>query len=105
MGSDVGQISPTASLHRDHSISYALVCEKELSHTDKSNTSKKTTEIPIWCASKKFSHEVEENNFYPRVKYHMSIYCVQECSLYILKTCLFLLESMECAPFFLKYPT
>ena len=28
MGSDVGQIFPTASLHRDHSISYALVCEK-----------------------------------------------------------------------------
>ena len=32
MGSDVGQIFPTASLHRDHSISYALVCEKILSH-------------------------------------------------------------------------
>ena len=32
MGSDVGQIFPTASLHRDHSISYALVCEKETSH-------------------------------------------------------------------------
>ena len=31
MGSDVGQIFPTASLHRDHSISYALVCEKEKS--------------------------------------------------------------------------
>ena len=31
MGSDVGQIFPTASLHRDHSISYALVCEKGLS--------------------------------------------------------------------------
>ena len=44
MGSDVGQIFPTASLHRDHSISYALVCEKELSHMGK------TTEIPIWCA-------------------------------------------------------
>ena len=28
MGSDLGQIFPTASLHRDHSISYALVCEK-----------------------------------------------------------------------------
>ena len=28
MGSDVGQIFPTASLHRDHSILYALVCEK-----------------------------------------------------------------------------
>ena len=37
MGSDVGQIFPTASLHRDHSISYALVCEKELSHMGKSN--------------------------------------------------------------------
>ena len=33
MGSDVGQIFPTASLCRDHSILYALVCEKELSHT------------------------------------------------------------------------
>ena len=44
MGSDVGQIFLTASLHRDHSISYALVCEKELSHMVK------TTEIPIWCA-------------------------------------------------------
>ena len=33
MGSDVGQIFPTASLHKDHSISYALVCEKTfLSH-------------------------------------------------------------------------
>ena len=32
MGSDVGQIFPTASLHRDHSISYALVCEKAFSH-------------------------------------------------------------------------
>ena len=33
MGSDVEQIFLTASLHRDHSISYALVCEKEISHT------------------------------------------------------------------------
>ena len=31
MGSDVGQIFPTASLHRDHSISYALICEKRIS--------------------------------------------------------------------------
>ena len=30
MGSDVGQIFPTASLHRDHSILYVLVCEKRL---------------------------------------------------------------------------
>ena len=37
MGSDVGQIFPTVSLHRDHSISYALVCEKEFSHMDKNN--------------------------------------------------------------------
>ena len=28
MGSDVGQIFPTASLHRDHSILHALVFEK-----------------------------------------------------------------------------
>ena len=32
MGSDVGQIFPTVRLHRDHSISYALVCEEEISH-------------------------------------------------------------------------
>ena len=32
MGSDVGQIFPTASLHRDHSILYALVCEKNRIH-------------------------------------------------------------------------
>ena len=32
MGSDVGQIFPTASLHRDHSISYALVFEKNRIH-------------------------------------------------------------------------
>ena len=44
MGSDVGQIFPTASLHRDHSISYALVCEKDLSHMGKNN------ETTIWCA-------------------------------------------------------
>ena len=35
MGSDVGQIFPTVSLHRDHSILYALVCEKDLSHMGK----------------------------------------------------------------------
>ena len=29
MGSDVGQIVPTVSLHRDHSILYALVCENK----------------------------------------------------------------------------
>ena len=37
MGSDVGQIFLTASLHRDHSIWYALVCEKELSYMGKRN--------------------------------------------------------------------
>ena len=37
MGSDVGQIFPTARLHRDRPISYALVCEKELSHMGKQN--------------------------------------------------------------------
>ena len=31
MSSVVGQIFPTASLHRDHSILYALVCEKRIS--------------------------------------------------------------------------
>ena len=33
MGSHVGQIFRTASLHRDHSILYVLVCEKEESCT------------------------------------------------------------------------
>ena len=37
MGSDVGQIFPTESLHRDHSISYALVCEKEISYMGKNS--------------------------------------------------------------------
>ena len=37
MGSDVGQIFPTASLHGDHLILYAFVCEKELSHMCKNN--------------------------------------------------------------------
>ena len=37
MGSDVGQIFLTASLHRDHSMLYALVCEKELSNMGKNN--------------------------------------------------------------------
>ena len=37
MGSDVGQIFPTASLHRDHLIFYALVCEKESSHMGKNS--------------------------------------------------------------------
>ena len=35
IGSDFGQIFPTVSLHRDHSILYALVCEKELSQMGK----------------------------------------------------------------------
>ena len=34
MGSDVGQIFPTASLHRDQSISYALVYEKDFSDSE-----------------------------------------------------------------------
>ena len=50
MGSDVGQIFPTASLHRDHSISYALVCEKEISHMGKYNGNL------IWCARKRIDH-------------------------------------------------
>ena len=37
MGSDVVQIFPTVSLHSDHVILYALVCEKEISHMDKNN--------------------------------------------------------------------
>ena len=37
MGNDVGQIFPTANLNRDHSILFALVCEKEISHMGKTN--------------------------------------------------------------------
>ena len=37
MGSNVGQIFPTASLHRNYSILYALVCEIEISHMGKNN--------------------------------------------------------------------
>ena len=53
MGSDVGQIFPIASLHRDHSILYALVCEKELSNMGKTNRNpdlvceNKTSSMPI----------------------------------------------------------
>ena len=32
MGSDVGQIFPTARVYRDHSILYTLVFEKEISY-------------------------------------------------------------------------
>ena len=35
MGSDAGQIFPTLSQHRGHSILYTLVREKELSHMGK----------------------------------------------------------------------
>ena len=37
MGSDLAQIFPTGSYYRDHSILYALVCEKELSLMGKSS--------------------------------------------------------------------
>ena len=40
----MGQIFLTASLNRDHSILYALVCEKKLYHMSK------TAEIPVWCS-------------------------------------------------------
>ena len=33
----MGLFFPTARLHRDHSILYALVCEKDLSHMDKNS--------------------------------------------------------------------
>ena len=34
IGSDVGHIFPTGSLHKDHSILYALVCEKDFSDSE-----------------------------------------------------------------------
>ena len=49
MGSDVGQIFLTASSYRDHSILYALVCEKELSHMCKNN------KTPDLVCEKKYS--------------------------------------------------
>ena len=33
----MGQIFPSANLLRDHSISYVLVCEKEISQMGKNN--------------------------------------------------------------------
>ena len=55
MGSDVGQIFPTASLHRDHSILYALVCEKELSHMGKNNGN------PDLVCEKFLSHDIQRS--------------------------------------------
>ena len=49
MGSDEGQIFPTASLHRDHSISYALVCEKALSHIGKKERKSRSGVREIIC--------------------------------------------------------
>ena len=54
MGSDVGQIFPTARLHRDHSILYALVCEKKLSNMSKNNGNpdlvcEKNDYLPVLC--------------------------------------------------------
>ena len=54
MGSDMRQIFPTASLHRDHSISYALVCEKEISHMGKSNRN-----VDLVCENIRIYHECE----------------------------------------------
>ena len=54
MGSDVGLIFLTAILHRDHSVLYAMVCEKELSHMDKNignpNQVCKKNRIHHWCS-------------------------------------------------------
>ena len=44
----MGQIFPTASFHRDHSILYALVCEKELSHMCKNNKNPDLVCEKIW---------------------------------------------------------
>ena len=56
MGSDVGQIFPTASLYRDHSILYALVCEKELSHK---GVGVITKEILISGVREKYTNKVD----------------------------------------------
>ena len=53
MGSDVGQIFLTVSLHRDHSILYALVCEKESSHMGKNNGNPN-----LVCENHILTHEV-----------------------------------------------
>ena len=70
MGSDVGQISPTASLHRDHSISYALVCEKELSHMGKYNFS-------LHIKSTLLTHLTYGNLLYPPACTFTSIYLLE----------------------------
>ena len=53
MDSDVGQIFPTASLHRDHSISYALVCEKDLSRMGKNNRNQQKISLCSWMRANK----------------------------------------------------
>ena len=50
----MGQIFPTASLHRDHSILFAFVCEKEISHMGKNNENLdlvcEKNRIHHWCS-------------------------------------------------------
>ena len=50
IGSDVGQIFRTASLHRDHSILYTLVYEKEFSHMGKNsgNSNLVFEKLKVW---------------------------------------------------------
>ena len=85
MGSDVGLIFPTASLHRDHSILYALVCEKrkfrtafclwEISGRDnciqnfylgRYISSDIRSEIKL-CGTRERSHKTRFPNVYPTI--------------------------------------
>ena len=70
MGSDVGQIFPTASLHRVDSISYALVCEKEISHMGKYNGNP-----ALVC----------EKGFLSSMMYVKALWCDNDCCLNLCK--------------------
>ena len=57
LGRDVGQIFPTASLHRDHLILYALVCEKNrIHHCCSVGTEKSQHEGPVGNEACRVSH-------------------------------------------------
>ena len=67
MGSDVGQIFQTGSLHRDHSILYALVCEKDFTDSQLTQGS-----LDYVCVG------IREKIFFPGVQSQISLSSVQE---------------------------
>ena len=65
----VRNIFPTASLLLDHSILYALVCEKELSHMGKNNGNpnlmcEKISSVACRLSSVKIHYSVNRNEVY-----------------------------------------